>query len=222
MSTLHLIRHGQASAGTHDYDRLSPLGERQAQLLGQWWAKQGFNPDQASHGSLLRQRETARLALESLAPAKPAKEHAGLNEYDHRVIDSLFGGGAKSDDPESLTFEDYVNIMLRWRDTHPDELSQETESWTDFVNRGWRTVRDLHSLAADDHHHVYFTSGGIIATLVSTVLNLDFQHTVDAIWRIRNTSITTLHFDGTHARLIDFNTVPHLQAHHDHSLITLI
>ena len=33
MSILLLVRHGQASWGTEDYDRLSELGERQARVL---------------------------------------------------------------------------------------------------------------------------------------------------------------------------------------------
>ena len=54
------------------------------------------------------------------------------------------------------------------------------------------------------------------------MLGLDFEHTLDAIWRIRNASVTTLHFDGTHARLVEFNTVPHLQERRDPALVTLI
>ncbi len=34
MGTLYLVRHGQASFGSDDYDRLSPLGQRQSQRLG--------------------------------------------------------------------------------------------------------------------------------------------------------------------------------------------
>jgi len=33
MSDLYLIRHGQASFGKDNYDRLSPLGIRQARIL---------------------------------------------------------------------------------------------------------------------------------------------------------------------------------------------
>jgi broad specificity phosphatase PhoE len=222
MSMLYLVRHGQASAGTHDYDRLSPLGQRQSRLLGQWWTSQGFAPDVAWHGSLLRQRDTARLALENLDATLQPEIHEGLNEYDHRVIDSHFGGGAQSDNPETLTFEDYVDIMQRWREHEPHPEKPEVEPWASFANRGWQTMKDLHALEGDKLNHVFFTSGGVIATVLSAVLELDFAHTVDAIWRIRNTSITTFHFDGTHARLVDFNTVPHLQAQQEPSLITLI
>jgi len=222
MSTLYLVRHGQASAGTDDYDRLSELGKTQAELLGQWWQKQGFSADFTSHGSLQRQRDTALLSLKHLNSNAESIVHAGLNEYDHDVVDAEFGGGVKSDDPDTLTFDDYLGIMQRWKDGTAESHPGEAEPWSDFHQRGWQSVRDLQSSAKSDGNHVFFTSGGVIACIVSVVLNLDFVHTIDAIWRIRNSSITTLHFDGTHARLVDFNTIPHLQAQHDASLITLI
>lgn len=244
MSMLYLVRHGQASAGTHDYDRLSPIGQRQSELLGQWWLSQGFVPDAAHHGSLVRQRHTASLAL-SAHDNIECQEHSGLNEYDHRVIDSNYGGGCQSDNPESLTFEDYVGLMSRWRDcdnhnqldnagngkskdtSMPDNQQVDSdkaavEPWADFRLRGWQTIQALHKPGEARRHEVYFTSGGVIATLLSSILDLDFAHTIDAIWRIRNTSITTVHFDGENARLVDFNTVPHLQMQSDPSLITLI
>ena len=241
MSMLYLVRHGQASAGTHDYDRLSPTGQRQSELLGQWWQSQGFVPDAAHHGSLVRQRHTASLAL-SAHDNIEFREHSGLNEYDHRVIDLHYGRGFQSDNPESMTFEDYARIMAKWRDSDsqrhagdeqlidsstPDEPQATgdkaaVERWSDFKARGWQTIRELHKPGEKTRHEVYFTSGGVIATLLSTVLDLDFAHTIDAIWRIRNSSITTLHFDGENARLVDFNTVPHLQTQSNPTLITLI
>ena len=222
MSMLYLVRHGQASAGTDDYDRLSTLGQTQAELLGDWWAKQGFMPDTTAHGSLLRQRDTARLALNAIAVEQTPTEHTGLNEYDHDVVDATYGLGAKSDNPDTLTFDDYLALMRRWQNDEAGEPNHQAEPWLDFYNRGWKSIKELHSKASDRKTHVYFTSGGVIASAVSVVLNLDFVHTIDAIWRIRNSSITTLHFDGENARLVDFNTVPHLQEHHDPSLITLI
>lgn len=37
MTTIYLIRHGQASFGAKSYDQLSPNGELQAKLLGQYF-----------------------------------------------------------------------------------------------------------------------------------------------------------------------------------------
>ena len=60
MATIYLFRHGQASFGAADYDRLSPLGERQATLLGHYLRDSGIVLDAAFSGDLLRQRQTAR------------------------------------------------------------------------------------------------------------------------------------------------------------------
>ncbi len=220
MSTLYLVRHGQASAGTDNYDRLSPLGRQQSSMLGQWWQKQGFTPELACNGSLIRQRDTAQLATDGLGDNIRRDEHPDLDEYDHRRVDSYYGEGTQSDNPESLTFDDYVDIMTRWRAAQatPDSV----ESWESFSNRGWQAIKNLCAKHDDSEHLAFFTSGGVIATVVSKVLDLDFHHTVDAIWRIRNASVTTLHLNGDNARLIDFNTVPHLQEQGDSSLITLI
>ena len=38
---IHLVRHGQASFGTDDYDRLSDLGRMQATLAGRELARRG-------------------------------------------------------------------------------------------------------------------------------------------------------------------------------------
>ncbi|MEE4145927.1 MAG: histidine phosphatase family protein, partial [Halieaceae bacterium] len=59
MATIYLFRHGQASFGSDDYDKLSPLGERQATLLGQYLRASGIVLDAAYSGDLLRQRDTA-------------------------------------------------------------------------------------------------------------------------------------------------------------------
>ena len=183
MSTIHLIRHGQASAGTDDYDRLSKLGREQSRLLGDWWHKQGFETELATNGSLSRQRDTASISLDAAGLNPLRREHAGLNEYDHLAVDWQHGGGLKSDDPESMTFEDYASIMQRWREASSSpatdladgiesgsgtgaDADNTLESWHGFAARGWQTVHDTHLEHGEAAHLVFFTSGGVIATLL--------------------------------------------------------
>ena len=71
MTTLHLVRHGQASAGAADYDVLSPRGREQARHLGDWWGARGVGLDAAFTGTLKRQRDTADLALRRPACRRP-------------------------------------------------------------------------------------------------------------------------------------------------------
>lgn len=66
MGAVHLVRHGQASFGTGDYDRLSETGHLQSRLTGQDMAARGLRPDVVIHGGLRRQRETAEGLLEGL------------------------------------------------------------------------------------------------------------------------------------------------------------
>ncbi|MGH9838118.1 MAG: histidine phosphatase family protein [Blastocatellia bacterium] len=62
MSTIYLIRHGQA--GTREnYDVLSTLGREQARLLGAHFAERKMGFDSIYAGGLNRQQETARMAV---------------------------------------------------------------------------------------------------------------------------------------------------------------
>lgn len=225
MSLLHLVRHGQASAGTDNYDRLSPIGQQQSRILGQWWLSHGFSPDAAFHGTLERQRDTAELSLNALSQndqVPPMSKHAGLNEYDHRVIEAHFASEHDGYSPEAMSFEEYLSVLSRWRDYLPEDKNPQIEPWSEFKARGWNTLKELSQQNKEDAEFVFFTSGGIIATVLSTVLNLDFEHTVDAIWRIRNTSITTFKLTSNSAKLVEFNTIAHLQEQRKSHLITLI
>jgi broad specificity phosphatase PhoE len=80
MATIYLIRHGQASFGTEDYDRLSALGTRQAEVLGEYLRDHGIAFDAVYSGDLQRQRETARLALKSQEREVPHHVDPRFNE----------------------------------------------------------------------------------------------------------------------------------------------
>lgn len=65
MGTLYLIRHGQASYGEADYDRLSARGEEQARAIGRWLA--GRQLHALYTGPLRRQVQTGAFASEAAA-----------------------------------------------------------------------------------------------------------------------------------------------------------
>src|SRR5690606_41408651 len=76
---LLLVRHGQASFGTDDYDVLSSVGEEQARLLGR--ALAGVTPDLVVHGELRRQRETAVIAAEAAGWSAPLRVDPRWDEF---------------------------------------------------------------------------------------------------------------------------------------------
>ena len=69
MGSIFLIRHGQASFGADDYDVLSPVGVRQAEVLGEHLEQLGIAFDRCVSGSLRRQQHTANAALQRHLPA---------------------------------------------------------------------------------------------------------------------------------------------------------
>ena len=90
MGVLLLVRHGQASFGTDDYDVLSPTGWEQARMLGSWLAARGPAPDVVLRGGMRRHRETAEGLLEGSSWAAPVEVDADWDEFDHLgVVDSF-------------------------------------------------------------------------------------------------------------------------------------
>ena len=85
MGAIHLVRHGQASFGTGDYDRLSETGHLQARLTGQDMAARGLRPDVLIHGGLRRQRETAEGLLEGLREGLRTESGEGAGGWDCQV-----------------------------------------------------------------------------------------------------------------------------------------
>lgn len=224
MTHVYLVRHGQASAGTNDYDRLSNTGIEQARLLGAYWKLNGFKADAVFSGSLKRQQHTAELALAGIEHSQPLETLEALNEYDHNAIDKLYGAGVVSDGGD-LQFNQYVEIMARWRDAPPTD---EVQSWESFSMQGWNAIRAAVDDYTSNNHTaknanlVFFTSGGVIATALQQLLSLEFTSTLQSLWQIRNASATNLLFNRDGVSLVDYNTVPHLQIKNDKSLITQI
>ena len=106
MGAIHLVRHGQASFGTGDYDRLSETGHLQARLTGRDMAARGLRPDVVIHGGLRRQRETAEGLLDGLREGAgwdcPVELDDRWAEYDADVAAAAARGAGLGHDPGPL------------------------------------------------------------------------------------------------------------------------
>ena len=69
MARLTVVRHGQASYLAKNYDELSPLGRRQARLLGEYWVRMGARFERVFTGPRVRQKDTAAIVGEVLHEA---------------------------------------------------------------------------------------------------------------------------------------------------------
>ena len=216
MASLYLVRHGQASFGAVDYDRLSAGGVEQAQRLGHWLAASGMRPGACVSGTPLRQRDTARLCLQAWhgeAEVPTPRIDPGFDEFDHREVllraAPEYALAASPDTPEARrAFQQrFAGAVARWvGGAHAADYSL---SWAAFAARG--TSAATAALRAADGADVWaFTSAGTIAALLQQVLQVPDTQALELLWAVLNTSVTQLGWSGGRLRLLQFNSVAHL------------
>lgn len=229
MSTIYLVRHGQASFGTDNYDQLSSTGREQVRHLGAYFAALGERIDRIYSGSLRRQTETAELIAGSLQDAPPiAIEHA-FDEYDSDVILRAF---AKSLTPEQLAeagwpqlrtdrrkFQFFLERAARaWV-----EARIEAETMTPWRGFHGRIAAALESIMRNEGRSktlIVSTSGGVIGTLVAHVMGLSDHTGIELNWAVHNASLTRLIYNADKVSLSMFNGLPHLDRAELRQLIT--
>lgn len=149
MSTLYLVRHGQA--GTRDaYDCLSELGKRQARLLGEHFVGQGIRFSSVYMGALSRQQQTAEQIAAAYADAgflfPEVAIDPGWDEFDlsrvYREISSHLG----AEDPEFL--REYEEMRERIRisqSAHDATIHRKWQPCDTKVVRAWISGRFSYS-----------------------------------------------------------------------------
>lgn len=231
--TLYLIRHGQASAGTFDYDRLSSLGITQSRMLGEHMLEQDLLPEEIWVGNLLRQRQTAEHYKEATGLELPLQIDSRFNEYDHKAVHRVFHPHAHtrktapaSDEPDlavDMSFETYTQIIHNWaaqqQINHHDIEGNSVESWHAFKHRCLSAILEIFNNSRASKIAV-FTSGGVISVIAGQLQQHSDKHIPKLIWELNNASINTIHYQDDEPRLHDLNQVPHLIE--DESLITQI
>jgi broad specificity phosphatase PhoE len=230
MSVLHVVRHGQASFGQADYDRLSDLGQRQAALTGQHLGQAGLRFDAAYCGAMLRQKDTASALLEGLAAPPPLEILPGWEEYDSAAIMGALMPALLADNPsleESLPnlYQDrrafqrvYEAAMIRWI-SGQDDLGQ-VETWRSFLARTQEALERVLGANQGGRTVLLVTSGGPIAALLRGALGLLDHMALKMTWVIKNASVTSFLYRGQGLTLSAFNSTAHLEQHGEPGLLT--
>ena len=113
MTQLVLIRHGQASFGAANYDRLSETGERQARLVGRHLAAAGQHFDVMLAGDLQRQQRTAELVNAGYETAPAIHTDPAFNEYDADAIFAAYTPRVFEENPELGAARDQLKTDRR-------------------------------------------------------------------------------------------------------------
>ena len=169
MTTLLLVRHGQASFGQENYDQLSELGSIQAQMLGQHYASTQRSIDAIFTGSLVRQQDSARHFWDSYQSSVDTNSDISslsaidlnapdsyvlpqFDEFNHKDVfiksDPAFSSQgaitaeiAKAEVPLTRLAELFDDAIQRW---HGGDYDHDyIESWSQFNERAKQALEQI-------------------------------------------------------------------------------
>lgn len=231
MTQLILIRHGQASFGTANYDRLSEIGERQARVVGRHLADSGQRFDVIVCGDMQRQRHTAELACAGWADAPAIVTDAAFNEYDADALFQAYVPRVFADNPSlaerraelhtdrRLFQKVFEQVTAHWLADTPHD-TRHCERWMDFRARVQGGLERLRSDYPRDSRIALFSSGGPIAVSIATATEASHAKTIELNWSIYNAALSDLRSTRDGWRMLAFNDIAALKAAGDDSLIT--
>ncbi|AZT99690.1 histidine phosphatase family protein [Brevibacterium linens] len=208
MSVLYLVRHGQASFGTDDYDRLSDLGKEQSRITGRFLASQGLEPDRIIHGEMLRQRQTAEGLLAGLGRDVDAHVDAGWNEYAAWELTGVLTDLDPRAQHDSKIFQGELERgAARWASGEHDE--DYTETYNQFTSRVERALADAVAAMESGQSTIVVSSAGAIAWTAARLIGGGFDQWM-AFNRVTiNTGITKIITGRGGTSLISFNDHGH-------------
>lgn len=245
MAQIYLVRHGQASFGSQNYDQLSDLGTLQAQHLGRWWAARDLSVSRVVTGKMQRHLQTARACISELQGVSEdqlntASWHSdfGFNEYNHHEV--LARHVPTFDDPSEVkqflmntpdgkqAFQDiFSQAITRWMSGLFDH--EYTETWQTF------RLRCVAALTRQISHHepakniVIFTSGGTISALCQHVLGFPDARFAELNWSLVNSAVTRFHLQAAESAekparlaLAYLNNFSHLEQLNQPEIITYV
>ena len=233
MASIYLVRHGQASFGSSNYDQLSTLGQRQADLTGQFLRETGLQIDYAVAGDLSRQRETGERVLASQSSAPPLKIDRRFNEINNdEQVKALLPELIEKDselkaivDRGFSSSKDYQKIIdavfNAW--VSPDCPAKDITPWPDYRDGVYAALKMVMSEAGSGSNAAIFTSGGTIATAVGLILGVPADKVYGFYEPVFNCSITRIIHSNGRASLSNFNDSAHLSllgAQQNESLVT--
>jgi broad specificity phosphatase PhoE len=222
MASIYLVRHGQASFGTDNYDRLSELGCRQAEVLGHYFDTRGLKFDAVYTGDLERQRKTAEIAA-----GNHGTEHRvdpRFNEIDNAAQLDVITPILLADRPElkawadkahnsSKDYQKLLEQVFNYWVALGDDAPAGLQSWASYSSDVCEALAEVVREQGSGKNTAIFTSGGTIATIVAHVLGAGGEGTYQFYEPVINCSVTRLLYNANKMSLSYYN---------DHSFLDLL
>lgn len=233
MSTVYLVRHGQA--GTRDaYDSVSELGRRQSCLLGEHFLSLGIRFASAYTGALLRQQQTAKEVSAAYAragvPFPTVAVDPQWNEFDLARVHSEIAPLLAAEDVEfrvqyeQMREEIRTNKDVQGATIHRKWLPCDTKlvrAWISsrypYTGERWDQFRERImscKLTVGDAQHreniIVFTSATPIAIWTGCSLDLLDEPVMRLAGVLYNASYSVMRLRNQELQLFTFNAAPHL------------
>jgi len=208
MAQIYLVRHGQASFGSQNYDQLSDLGRQQARHLGRWWAQRDLSVSRVVTGTMQRHQQTAQECMAAMTAQSAEQivmqgwqQDAGFNEYNHHEV--LARHYPAFDDPAATKaflmntpngkqqFQQiFTEAIGRWISGQYD--SDYSETWQAFQRRCIDALKRQIALQDGAKNIVIFTSGGTISALCQHVIGFPDLRFAEFNWSFVNSGVSRL------------------------------
>ncbi len=218
MSRLVMVRHGQASFWSDQYDLLSPVGVEQSQLLGTQWGEARRRFARAYVGPRARHRDTYTAVAEAYAraggvPMPPPEEVADFDEHMGQEVCAAHlppPGDVSQDDQmaRKAYMRQFAATLHGWASGEFPVSS--LEPFTDFRARVDAAMRRVRSDLKSGEECVIFTSGGVISAAIGGTLRAADAETMELGWTLGNGSVTEFLASPTRLTLAAFNVTAHL------------
>jgi len=230
MGVLYLVRHAQASFLEPNYDKLSALGETQAGVLGEYWARRRITFDRVGVGPCARQQDTVRLVsaayqkagLHFPEPVMLAEfdEYQGeavlrgslpaLMEKDQRVRDlhTAFQSSITNAEKRAAFQRLFEAVIGDW--VRGAIQLEGVETWLQFCARVNSGLDKFLASEQRGERVAIFTSGGPIAVGTQRALRLSPESTLQMTWMSRNASWSEFLYDAERFTLSSFNVHEHI------------
>jgi len=234
MGTIYMIRHGQASFGSGDYDRLSQKGIIQARVLAEHLLAIGISADIIYSGEMKRQIDTAaqmaELCKNGVHPLQGPRIDSAFNEYGSQEILLSFAKKIAGKEPlsnetllqaytDKKKFQElFEKILSGWATGKYRKKGLIT--WEEFAGRVWNGIERIIKDNPSGRTILIFTSGGPISVALQRALGLSNEETIRLGWQIANASITKFLYKGERFALAAFNETAHLALRRDQELVT--
>jgi broad specificity phosphatase PhoE len=214
MPLLVIVRHGQASFGSADYDVLSPVGRQQAHQTASALKAAGLEAARIITGSLRRQRDTADAIGDAYGLSPSVDER--WNEYNADAVLAHHSDTAQRlehpDSPSEVPSSprEFQRVLERaleaWVAAGEDSPTPET--WPAFNARVGEALQAAREAGAGTT--VAVSSGGLIGALAVALIGVD-PLSFPRLNRVTiNCGITRVIIGAAGETLVSFNEQGHL------------